>query len=115
MDIQPINPGHMLVAPCRHAPALADLNEAEGARMFSVAQRLATALRNSGLKCEGVNLFLADGEAAGQEVLHTHLHVFPRYRGDGFGLVFPPHYSQQPKRKELDEIAAKIKVALAAG
>ena len=112
MDIQPINPGHVLVAPSRHAPSLADLKEEESARMLNVAQRLATALRNSGVKCEGVNLFLADGEAAGQEVFHAHLHVFPRYEGDGFGLVFPPKYSHKPKRKELDEVAAKIKTVL---
>lgn len=115
MDIQPVNPGHLLVVPCRHAPYLADLNEEESGRMFCVAQRLATALRKSGVKCEGVNLFLADGEAAGQEVFHAHLHVFPRFRGDGFGLVFPPQYSSKPERKELDEIAENIKTALEAG
>jgi histidine triad (HIT) family protein len=61
-----------------------------------------------------VNLFLADGEAAGQEVLHAHLHVFPRYRGDGFGFVFSPTYSQRPERKELNEMAEQIKDALRA-
>lgn len=82
--------------------------------MFRVAQCLATALRKSGLRCEGVNFFLADGEAAGQEVFHTHLHVFPRYRGDGFGLRLPPGYSERPERKELNEIAAKLRETLKA-
>ncbi|MEU7000440.1 HIT family protein [Nonomuraea sp. NPDC046570] len=41
------------------------------------------ALRRSGLCCEGVNVFLADGKAAFQEVFHFHLHVFPRFEGDG--------------------------------
>jgi histidine triad (HIT) family protein len=114
MDIQPINPGHMLVVPNRHAPHLADLEEAEGAQIFRVAQRLAGALRKSGVKGEGVNFFLADGEAAGQEVFHLHLHVFPRHAGDGFGLVFPSTYSQKPRRKELNEIAESITEALRA-
>lgn len=114
MDIQPINPGHLLVVPCRHARSLADLKEDEGARMFLVAQRLASALRKTDIKCEGVNFFLADGAAAGQEVFHSHLHVFPRYPGDGFGLVFSPKYSQKSARKELDQIAVKIKTALEA-
>ena len=114
MDIQPVNPGHMLVVPNRHAPYLAELKEEEGAQMFRVAQRLAAALRESGVDCEGVNLFLADGEAAGQEVFHAHLHVFPRYAGDGFGLVFSPAYFQKPERKELNEIAEKVKNALRA-
>ncbi len=112
MDIQPVNAGHLLVVPNRHAAYLADLKEEEGAQMFRVAQRLAAALRASGVKCEGVNFFLADGEAAMQEVFHVHLHVFPRYVGDGFGLVFAPTYSQKPEREELNEVAEKIKNAL---
>jgi histidine triad (HIT) family protein len=51
-----------------------------------------------------VNLFLADGEAAGQDVFHAHLHVFPRHAGDGFGLRLPPGYSIRP-RAELDAAA----------
>jgi histidine triad (HIT) family protein len=79
MDIQPINAGHVLVVPEDHAARLADLPEETGARMFRTAQRIAAALYEGGLDCEGVNLFLADGEAAGQEVFHVHLHVFPRF------------------------------------
>lgn len=112
MDIQPVNPGHLLVVPNRHATYLADLSEEEGAQIFRVAHRLAAALRQSGLKTEGVNLFLADGRAAGQAVFHVHLHVFPRYEDDGFGLRLPPNYSQKPKRKELNEVAEKIRNAL---
>ncbi|HBB96471.1 MAG TPA: HIT family protein [Blastocatellia bacterium] len=112
MDIQPVNPGHVLVVPNRHAAYLKDLKEEEGAQMFRVAQRLAATLRVSGVTCEGVNLFLADGEAAMQEVFHVHLHVFPRYAGDGFGLKFAPSYSQKPERKELDAIAEKLRNAI---
>ena len=112
LDHQPVNPGHTLVVPNRHASNLAELDEEEGARMFRVAQRLAAVLRKSGVRCEGVNLQLADGEAAGQEVFHTHLHVIPRYVGDGFGLKFGPHYGSRPKRQELNEIADMIINAL---
>jgi histidine triad (HIT) family protein len=112
MDIQPVNPGHLLVVPNGHAACLADLKEEEGAQIFRVAQRLAAALRQSGVKSEGVNFFLADGEAAMQEVFHVHLHVIPRYDGDGFGLKFAPAYFQKPEREELNEIAGKIRTAL---
>ncbi len=116
MDIQPVNPGHVLVVPVRHAAHLADLEEEEGAQMFRVARRLAAALRRAGgVRCEGVNLFLADGEAAMQEVFHVHLHVLPRFGGDGFGLKFPPGYSRRPERRELDAIAGEIRAALSAG
>jgi histidine triad (HIT) family protein len=112
LDHQPINPGHALVVPNRHAGNLAELDEEEGAQMFRVARSLAGALRNSGVACEGVNISLADGEAAGQEVFHVHLHVFPRYVGDGFKVRFGPHYANKPERRELNEIADRIRNAL---
>jgi len=112
MDIQPVNPGHVLVIPAYHAPSLAELDEESGAHMFRTAQHVAKALRNSGLKCEGVDFFWADGAAAGQEVFHVHLHVFPRYTSDGFGLRFGLEYGNRPTRTELDAIAGKIRRAL---
>ena len=112
MDIQPVTPGHMLVVPNRHAAYLSELDAEAGAQIFRVGQRLAAALRKSGVRCEGVNFFIADGEAAGQEVFHVHLHVFPRFSGDGFGLKLPPGYTDRPERKELDEIAEKIRELL---
>ena len=112
MDITPVTPGHLLVIPNRHAVYLSDLDPADGARIFEVAQSMAAALRKSGLKSEGVNLFLADGEQAGQEVPHVHLHVIPRFRGDGFSLKLPPGYGHHPERSELDRIAATIKARL---
>ena len=109
MDIQPINAGHVLVVPDEHATGLADLPENTGARIFRIAQRMATALYGSGLDCEGVNLFLADGEAAGQEVFHVHLHVIPRFDGDGFGLRFGPDYANVPDRETLEVTAKRIR------
>jgi histidine triad (HIT) family protein len=112
MDIQPVNAGHVLVVPEVHAAHLADLPEDTGAHMFRTAQRIAVALYESGLDCEGVNLLLADGEAAGQEVFHVHLHVFPRFDGDGFGLRFGPGYANSTGRDELEEAARRIREAL---
>jgi histidine triad (HIT) family protein len=108
MDIQPVVRGHALVVPRAHATYLADLDPEDGAEVFRAGQRAAAALRASTLRCEGVNLFLADGEAAGQEVFHVHLHVIPRHEGDGFGLRLPPDYSIRP-RTELDEAAAALR------
>ena len=108
MDIQPVQPGHMLVVPKAHATYLSKLDPEDGAQMFRVAQAAAHSLRASGLRCEGVNFLLADGEAAGQDVWHVHLHVFPRFTGDGFGLRFPPDYAIRP-RAQLDETAAALR------
>ncbi|MGI5485606.1 HIT family protein [Microtetraspora malaysiensis] len=82
MDIGPITPGHLLVIPRVHAVGLEDLDEATSAHVWRIGHRMGRALRRSGLRCEGVNIFLADGEAAFQEVFHFHLHVVPRFEGD---------------------------------
>ncbi len=112
MDIQPVNPGHLLVVPRAHATHLADLDPETGGHLFQVGMELAAALRRSGVRCEGVDFFLADGEAAGQEVMHVHLHVIPRYRGDGFGFRFGPDYGRRPGREALEEMAAGIRTEL---
>ena len=109
MDIDPVTPGHVLVLPRAHLPELADLDDV-GAEMFAVARSVAAALRRSPLRCEGVNLFYADGEAAFQEVFHAHLHVFPRFADDGFTIG--ARWGSNPSRAELDAHAAAIRAAL---
>jgi diadenosine tetraphosphate (Ap4A) HIT family hydrolase len=109
LDIRPLTTGHLLVVPREHAAGLASLPEPTGAHMFTTAQRLAAAIRASGLPCEGINLFLADGAVAGQEVFHVHLHVLPRNSGDGFSISAQRH---EPDRAELDTTAALIRAVL---
>ncbi len=109
LDIRPVTTGHLLVVPRAHAASLAELPEPTGAAMFTAAHRLARALRASGLPCDGVNFFLADGAVAGQEVWHAHLHVLPRFADDGFKLSAS---FQSPERAELDATAARIRAQL---
>ena len=109
MDLTPVTPGHLLVVPRKHAVGLEDLDVATSARVWSKGHEMARALRRSGLRCEGINMFLADGEVAFQEVFHFHLHVFPRYVGDGFTI------GAQWKARErslLDAEARAIQTAL---
>lgn len=112
MDIQPIVPGHLLVIPRRHAELMSHLESGEGVACWTVAQLLAGALRESGLRVEGVNLFVADGEAAFQDVPHFHIHVIPRYGGDGFSLAFPERYGEPVERTALNDAAARIRSGL---
>jgi diadenosine tetraphosphate (Ap4A) HIT family hydrolase len=114
MDIQPVNPGHVLVVPREHAASLAELDDRDAAAMMAAARRVAGALRRSGLRCDGVNLWLADGDAAGQDVFHVHLHVVPRFEGDGFALELPADIRVRD-RPELDATAARIRSAFCAG
>jgi histidine triad (HIT) family protein len=109
MTIGPVTEGHGMVMPKRHAPYLADLDEDTGRHLWTITQRVAAAIRASGVRCEGINVFLADGEAAFQEIPHLHIHVFPRYRGDQFKLV--ADWDRKPPRSELDRVAAQIRSA----
>jgi histidine triad (HIT) family protein len=115
LDVQPVNPGHVLVIPKAHAARLSELEEETGAHFFRDAMRISKALARSSVRCEGVTLLLADGEAAFQEVPHVHLHVVPRFKGDGFGLKFGPKYGRRPDRKELDAVASGIREAMVLG
>jgi histidine triad (HIT) family protein len=108
MDIEPVQPGHMLILPRAHAASLSELDPEDGAQMFRVAHVAARSLAASVLKCEGVNLLLADGEAAGQDVFHVHLHVIPRFAGDGVEFRFPRDISIRV-RSELDEAATALR------
>jgi histidine triad (HIT) family protein len=110
MDVQPITHGHMLVVPREHAVLMADLNDSVAMRSFRVARKLASIARAT-LGATGVNLFVADGEVAFQDIPHFHVHVIPRYPKDGFGLTFPPAYDRPPGRAELETVAAAIRAA----
>ncbi len=87
---------------------MADMDEATGGHLFQMAMRICQAVRKSNVKCEGINLFLADGEAAGQEVFHLHIIVIPRFKGDSFKVDAD---CSHPSRKELDDIAAGLRNA----
>ena len=112
LDIAPINPGHTLVVPKRHATSLGEMPPVIGGQVFETAMAVAAALRRSGLRCEGVNFHLADGAAAGQEVPHVHLHVIPRFAGDGHRLRFGPGYGRGLGADERDATAAKLRAAI---
>ena len=109
MTIGPVTTGHAMIIPKRHAPYLADLDEEMGRHLWTISQRTAAAIRESGVRCEGINLFLADGEAALQEIFHLHIHVIPRYAGDPFKVVVD--WDVRPSREELDQVAQQISSA----
>lgn len=106
MGLAPISYGHLLVVPKKHVARLASLDPEDGARMMVVAKQLVQALYDSELDADGVNLHLADGEAAFQDVAHTHLHVIPRKTGDGSILIDDYH---EPGREVLDNHAKLIR------
>jgi diadenosine tetraphosphate (Ap4A) HIT family hydrolase len=115
MDIRPVQRGHLLVVPRRHAKLIPEVDEATLVRMWSVATDLNRALRASALPCEAVSVYVADGDVAGQEVAHVHIHLIPRHAQDGFGFRFPPGYGAQPGREELEALADEIRPGIPPG
>lgn len=113
VDIQPVNEGHLLIIPKYHASYMKDVDTDTLQHIMVIAQKMNAALRASTYKCEGVNLFLADGEAAQQEVFHFHLHVYPRFKGDGFGFKYDKskHFIVA-ERVKMNEIAAELKAKM---
>lgn len=112
MDIQPVNKGHVLIISKQHKELITELDDIILSRMIVLAKNIDKAIRESGIEAEGMNLFLADGKAAGQEVLHVHLHIIPRFNNDGFGFIFPEGYENKPLRNELNIISQLIKSRL---
>jgi histidine triad (HIT) family protein len=83
LDISPINLGHTLVIPKEHHQSASTIPEEVAGRMFHIGSRIGIAMKRE-LDIDGYNLHLADGTAAGQVVMHAHLHVIPRGVEDGF-------------------------------
>ena len=83
LDLGPINYGHVLVVPKEHHESSSTIPEATAGRMFRVGSRIGVALKRQE-EYDAFNLHLADGSAAGQVVMHAHLHVIPRGVEDNF-------------------------------
>jgi len=107
MDIQPVNPGHLLVVPREHFESLNDVPHALAMHLFDVALRLGPVVRRLAGSSD-LNVVVNSGEAAGQNVFHYHVHVIPRRAGDGFDVPLPFHGSEMPDRTLLDAMAARI-------
>jgi len=111
LDIDPVNPGHTLVVPVKHAGGVLDLPPDTAKAMIALAQRVARAIQASEFKADGIQLLMNTGAAANQTVFHAHLHVVPRHANDGQKGIHPGR--AKPPRAELDTVAAKLREALA--
>jgi histidine triad (HIT) family protein len=109
MDIGQVNPGHVLVAVKKHAENIFALDDAHAAAVFRAAARVARAIRGA-FEPQGLSVYQANGAAAGQTVMHLHIHLVPRHDGDGMALTWPV---KNPPREKLAEYAQKIRAKLA--
>ena len=107
LDIAPVNKGHTLVIPKEHHKDLLDMPNDVLAEVAKVGKKVAkAAVKATG--AAGFNLGQNNGKTAGQVVMHFHLHIIPRFEGDGLKLWPQGKY----EGKEEEEIAEKIKSLL---
>jgi histidine triad (HIT) family protein len=107
MDIQPVNPGHVLVVPREHYEVLQDIPGSVGMHLYQVATKLIPVVQASA-GASDMNIVVNSGAAAGQNVMHYHIHLIPRRDGDGFDVPLPFPGSVMPNRQQLDAMAARI-------
>lgn len=96
--VEPATPGHTLVVPRHHISDIWSLDEGTATQLTQVTVRLANVMRKA-LKPQGLNVIQSNGEVATQTVLHLHVHLVPRWRGDAIGRIWPPetHYTEGEK------------------
>ena len=109
LDIHPISEGHVLIIPKEHKERFTQLDSKVAGHLFQVGQIILAAIEKSEVRIEGANLFLSDGVVAGQEVMHSHLHIAPRFEGDGQRVGFNHSDPGEFPRERLDRIATKIR------
>lgn len=108
LDIAPSHKGHTIILPKIHAANIFELPEDIAKGIFPVAKKVATAIKET-TACDGVNILQNNGAAAGQSVFHLHVHVVPRFEGDGILPVWPQGSYEEG---EAAELAAKISANL---
>lgn len=100
MDILPASEGHTLVIPKQHCETVFDISESAMQAVALAARRIAAAIRAE-LAPDGLTIAQANGAAAGQTVMHYHLHLLPRTRGQAMRL----HGATAADPARLDELA----------
>jgi histidine triad (HIT) family protein len=109
LDVQPLADGHVLVVPTAHVPTVEDLGTEQATALFAMTCRLAGPVRKA-VGAAGSTIGINNGGATGQTIPHVHLHIVPRWEGDGAGSIhtlFPGG-----ERRPIAEIGTEIRKAL---
>ncbi len=103
LDINPLSEGHTLVVPKKHSKNFLEMEKDNVEKLFAVVQKVAKAIKKS-INAEGLNISTNIESAAGQVVMHTHIHVFPRWHKDEYSS-----WERNTKlEKKMEEIQKNI-------
>lgn len=113
LDVMPLADGHVLVIPKTHALVVEDLPAASAASLMHMAQLLSAALcREFG--ASGTTMGINNGPETGQTVPHVHLHLVPRFPGDGAGSLHSAFSGFAAEPAPLAKTAQRIRKSLEA-
>lgn len=104
MDASPATKGHCLIVPKNHFDNLMEMDDKTSEKVLPLAKKIGALLKDK-LGWDGLNLVQNNGELAGQTVFHFHMHVIPRYLGDGQIIGWDP---KTPEKGELEAILESI-------
>lgn len=100
LDLGPASKGHALIVPKEHYANLYELPDEIASKAIILAKKMITKLTDI-LGCDGYNIVQNNGEAAGQTVLHFHIHLIPRYKDDEVGLGWKMGTLSDEDREEI--------------
>lgn len=103
LDMGPATRGHALILPKEHADNLFELDEETAKGAMALAKKLGKKMMDK-LNCDGLNIVQNNGEAAGQTVMHYHLHIIPRYKDDNQHILWNPQETTDEELKKIVEI-----------
>jgi histidine triad (HIT) family protein len=108
LDIRPLTIGHTLVVPKAHYVDIFDIPDKLLSQVHLVTKKIALAV-NKATEADGISIIQQNGQAAGQDIYHLHIHIVPRFEGQKL-----PHFHDlvQVERAKLDHMASKIKEKL---
>ena len=89
LDISPVHEGHTLIVPKKHATTIFDIDSASWAAVTETVRMLAGPIEQA-MQASGVNIMMNNRDTAGQVIDHVHVHIIPRFKGDGLHL-WPQH------------------------
>lgn len=104
-DLGPASKGHVLILPKEHFDNVFEMTDEYAAKVFVLAKKIAGAIKKT-FNCDGVNILQNNGVAAGQTVFHFHMHIIPRYEGDGVHVGWTPG---EISPEQIAEYAARVR------
>lgn len=103
LDINPVNPGHVLVVPKKHAANLEEIEAEELSALMSTVKMMGARLKER-LGYEGYNVLMNNDPVSGQAIPHVHFHIIPRKAGDGLNRWPENKYAEGEAEKIMEKL-----------